>query len=288
MSPGTDRAAGRPAALRPLPPPGSLDGLLSSLGRLRSRFLGDPAVPTLMHVTHAKAGSTWINNILCELFHSRTAPRGRTVAGASGGDLSAHVFAPGRVYPAMFLTREQFLAHPELADARRFFVMRDLRDTLVSLYFSLKISHPVDAEGRTQRHRDQLNARDFEDGLVYLLEELLPRAAAIQASWIGHGEIILRYEDLTANGFHFLREAFIARMALPVSEGALARAIHRTKFETVFRRVPGQEDVHSHGRKGQPGDWKNHFSPAFRRRFAGRFGQLLVETGYEEDLAWAS
>ena len=45
----------------------------------------------------------------------------------------------GRIYPTLYITREQFESvPPPLAG---FVVIRDLRDTLVSLYFSLKHSH---------------------------------------------------------------------------------------------------------------------------------------------------
>ena len=251
----------------------------------RSRLFGDPEVPTLMHITHAKAGSTWINNLLRELFRSRVAPRGKLVA--ANEDLSKHVFEPGRVYPAMFLRREQFMAHPELHDCRRFIIIRDLRDTLVSLYFSLKISHPEDAQGQTRKHRLRLQELDLENGLLYLLREQLPGAAAMQSSWIGHDEMILRYEDLLEDGFERLREVFIDRLALPISESALARAFRRTHFENVYKRKLGDEDVTSHGRKGVPGDWRNHFTSEVRRQFAEMFGSLLIDAGYETNNRWA-
>ena len=253
--------------------------------QLVSRLFGDPKVPTTMHVTHAKAGSTWIDNLLRELFRSRVAPRGRLVAAATGGDLSKHCFEPDRIYSAMSMTREQFGAHPELRGIRRFVVIRDLRDTLVSLYFSLRYSHPI--YGKTQDHRDKLNELSVEEGLLYLIGAQIPGAAAVQASWLNHDEILLRYEDLLENAFDLLRGVLIERLALPVSEAALTRAIERTRFERVFKRKLGEEDVQSHGRKGLPGDWKNHFTPEIRRQFAEKFGQLLIDTGYEKDLAWA-
>ena len=268
-----------------LPARSFLDPLLDRFDRWRPRLFGDPAVPTLMHITHAKAGSTWISTLLAELFPTRVAPRGKTVA--ADRDLSRHVFAPGRIYRGMFLSRQKFLLHPELKDCLRFVVIRDLRDTLVSLYFSVKLSHPLDAGGRAPRHRAELQELGIEDGLLHLLEKELPGAARMQESWLGQGEIFLRYEDLLADGFPILRELFIDRFALPVSEPALARAFRRTHFESTYRRKLGEEDVTSHGRKGVPGDWVNHFTPAVRRRFAEKFGPLLIATGCEKDNTWA-
>ena len=255
------------------------------LTRLRTLLLGDPAVPTVMHVTHAKAGSTWINALLRLLFRSRVAPRNREAARASGGDISKHVFAPGWIYPAMFLTREEFWAHEELRDIRRFVVIRDLRDTLISLYYSVKISHPLKQE-RVRQDRQVLLDLNDEDGLAYLLEKQLPGAATMQASWLNHQEIILRYEDLLENDFELLRDLLLKKFGLPASEAELRKAITATRFEATFGRKLGEEDLHSHGRTGKPGDWKNHFTPALRRKFGESFGDLLIATGYEKDHSW--
>ena len=184
--------------------------------RLLNRLTGKPAMPTLMHITHPKAGSTWVTVVLHELFRNGVAPRGRGVAEASGGDLAQHVFETGRVYPSMFMTRQQVLAHPELNGCKRFIVIRDLRDTLAALFFSLKMSIPSEGQGRANELRDALNERDEEAGLLYLLDARIADIAAIQASWVKQGEIVLRYEDLLENSFDLLRDALIGKLALPV------------------------------------------------------------------------
>ena len=50
---------------------------------------------------------------------------------------------------------------------------KQLRDTLVSLYFSLKVSHPLDAEGKRQRERETLESLNPEDGLLHVIETQL-------------------------------------------------------------------------------------------------------------------
>ena len=51
-------------------------------------------------------------------------------------------------------------------------------------------------------------------------------------------------------------------------------------------RRPGQEDQASHYRKGQPGDWCNHFTAEHAASFEQHFGDLLVTLGYEADSHW--
>jgi hypothetical protein len=239
---------------------------------------------TLIHLTHAKAGSSWIYHVLETCFPEWIAPRGRRVA--ADGDLAKHVFTPGRVYGAMFLSREQFLAHPELAEAKRFVVLRDLRDTLVSLYFSLKISHPLGPDGRTERERAVLTEKDFEGGMRHLMDAQLASVAALQRSWTGSGEVVLRYEDLIVEAEPRLTELFVNQLKLPVSASALVKAIRQHSFESRFRRKLGEEDAASHGRQGAPGNWRKHFTPTLAAEFAAAFGDVLIATGYERDGSW--
>jgi lipopolysaccharide transport system ATP-binding protein len=253
----------------------------------RHKAVPDVPVPTTLHITHAKAGSSWIDAILRKLFGQRVAPRGKLAAAEVGGDLSKFVFAPGRIYSAMFMTHEQVAAHPELEGVQRFIVVRDLRDTLVSLYFSLKVSHPLEADGRTASEREVLQALDKEEGLLHLLRGQLRGAAALQRSWLGRDEILLRYEDLLFDDEAILRPLLLEKLRLPATEASVRTVLGKCSFEAKFQRKLGEEDVHSHGRQGAPGDWRRHFTPKGTEEFAREFGDLLIGYRYEKDAAWA-
>src|SRR6185295_12722328 len=100
----------------------------------RSRLAesADDAAPALLCVTHYKAGSDWIHNILLECVGDRVVE--------PQPDLGQFLRAPVRqdkVYPKLYVTREQFESADLPPKWRRFVVIRDLRDTLVSGYFSL-------------------------------------------------------------------------------------------------------------------------------------------------------
>ncbi len=45
-------------------------------------------------------------------------------------------------------------------------------------------------------------------------------------------------------------------------------------------------DVMNHYRKGQPGDWRNHFRPEHAAYFQQTFGDLLIQLEYETDARW--
>ena len=204
---------------------------------------------------------------------------------ARGGRIVDHAFEPGRIYSSLFLTRDELLSDEELSNAVRFVVIRDLRDTMMSLYFSLKLSHPTGHE-LVETTRETLQRLPEEEGLLHLIENRLQRIAELQSSWMGHDDLVLRYEDLITNPLPTLESALIDRLRLPLAKRALNRAIRRTHFQTVFKRKLGDEKVDSHGRKGLPGDWRAHFTPEVRRQFVSKFGPALIVTGYEQDDSW--
>lgn len=233
----------------------------------------------MIHITHGKAGSTWIDRLLRELFGKRVSSRMYQLP-------DRFAFDKFQIYSAIFITRDRFLSYPELAEVRRFVVFRDLRDTLISQYYSMRDTHELDPGGIVQKRREILRSCSFHEGLDYLLENAITVQAGIQRSWVGSKEVILRYEDLIADDLAIFSRLFLDQWNIPISREKLEKAVVKSRFESVYRRKLGEEDASSHGRKGQPGDWKNHFTRDFAQRFHAKYGDLLIAYGYEKDPSW--
>jgi hypothetical protein len=246
----------------------------------------DDGAPAVLCVTHYKAGSDWIHVIL------RRCVRDRMVEPRP--DLEQFLQAPvlqGKVYPKLYVTRGQFESAELPPRWRRFVVVRDLRDTLVSGYFSLRVSHRRDSEemvDEARRFSEMLDTVDVETGLRATLEQWLPSAAAdIQRSWLEAGDPLVRYEDLLEHDVEVLEPLLIDRCELPVDRRRLREAIESARFERMTGgRSRGEEDVTAHQRKGIVGDWRNHFSEKLSSEFKERWGDLLIATGYERNLDW--
>jgi lipopolysaccharide transport system ATP-binding protein len=257
---------------------------LRGLDRIKSSV--DDEAPALLCVTHYKAGSHWIHVILMQCVKDRVVE--------PQADLRHFLEAPvreGMVYPKLYVTREQFESVELPPRWHRFVVIRDLRDTLVSGYFSLRVSHPREGEvmvDAARRFGDMLQEVDVETGLRATMEEWLPTAAAnIQESWLEAGERLIRYEDLLDRDVEILEPLLIKQCELPVDPRLLRAAVKRNRFERLTGgRKRGEEDVTAHERKGIAGDWRNHFSEALKSDFKERWGDLLIATGYEQDLDW--
>jgi lipopolysaccharide transport system ATP-binding protein len=161
-----------------------------------------------------------------------------------------------------------------------------LRDTLVSVYFSIRYSHQAIAD-EIVKWRNVLESVNEEDGLLYLMSEWLPRCEAIQRSWLGGEDVIHKYEDLLNNDLGIFETILIDQCQLPISREKFREIVLSNQFEKLTAgRQRGVEDTKSHERKGVSGDWRNHFTDIVKREFKNKYGQLLIETGYEANLYW--
>jgi hypothetical protein len=239
-------------------------------------------VPTVLHVTHWKAGSQWIHKILRECVPDRiVAPE------VENRQFLESPIYRGRVYPTLYVTKQEFDQVAKGPDWRRFVVIRDLRDTLVSAYFSIKLSHPV-LEGTSIAHnRSKLRGCSLDEGLVYLMDEWLPDCARIQTSWLEAGEPVIRYEELLDNDLEILERVLLVECSLSISPEGLREIVLDNRFEQLTGgRQRGQEDIAAHERKGIAGDWRTYFSPPVKQAFKERFGDLIMASGYENGLSW--
>lgn len=238
------------------------------------------APPTVFHITHPKAGSQWIHRMFHALdYHRLVLPE------VDQGQFLSRAVQPGKIYPTLYVTREQFLAVPRPADSRYFVIIRDLRDTLVSAYFSIRYSHPE--LGGEVPHRRELNELSEEDGLLLLLERWLAFPAQVQWSWATTGEELIRYEDLLARDTDILSRVLHERCGLGTDRAHIESVIRGHRFEAwTGRRPGGQEDARTHERKGVAGDWRNRFTPKVKAAFKDLYGSLLIATGYADTFDW--
>jgi len=248
-----------------------------------SKDLETPTQPTIFHITHWKSGSQWIHRIL-----QTGVPRDLIVAPeVEAPQILKRPIEAGKVYPTAYLTREEFESVTLPDPWRAFVVIRDLRDVLISLYFSMKFSHP-EIDGRLAGPRESLQRLSVEDGLLYLMETWLPMSADIQRSWIGTSLPLLRYEDLLNHDVAMLERVLVDHCRLSIGRQRLREIILNHRFERLTGGRPrGREDVMSHERKGVAGDWIPYFTPRIARAFNARFGDLLIRTGYESRADWA-
>src|SRR5439155_20535863 len=109
-----------------------------------------------------KAGSQWLYKILHDSTPELLSPPKVKVAEFLRQPVQAN-----KVYPTIYVTKEEFDTLQLPARWRRFVIIRDLRDTLISFYFSLKVSHPLVGE-HIRKIREALYTGSEEQGMVHL------------------------------------------------------------------------------------------------------------------------
>lgn len=234
-----------------------------------------PQNTPVFHITHWKAGSQWIYRILSALTPDRIVK-----AKLGEGQVLLDPIRHDGVYPAVYLTREQMQSITEFAASRRFIVIRDLRDTLVSSYYSILHSHQL-MSGLSAAMREKLNDASFDEGMLHLLEKWLPSCAAVQASWINTGEQIFKYEDLLDDDIGAMSRILNDVCALDIDPENLNEVVVAHRFgQWTGGRERGVEDVHSHERKGVAGDWREKLSAQVIDRFDRLYGELTLAAGY--------
>jgi lipopolysaccharide transport system ATP-binding protein len=236
-------------------------------------------LPTVFHITHWKAGSQWIYAVLQAVADERViAPKVKTA------HFLEDTIIPGMIYPTVYVTRQQFESVSVPENHIKFVVIRDLRDSCVSRYFSLRDSHPV-TSGIVSKRREELVSKDVDEGLLYVVRTIMRPTAKIQLSWLNTDVLTIRYEDLIADEFNQFKR-IIEHCQLKIEDDQLRRIVEANSFEARTGRKRGEEEVQSHFRKGISGDWQNYFTDQIKEEFKALFGGVLIKTGYEKNRLW--
>jgi lipopolysaccharide transport system ATP-binding protein len=234
----------------------------------------------ILHVTHHKAGSQWIRHVLEKLLSLWVVAPQYNVS-----QFLVRPIARLGVYPALSITREQFESVKLPVGWKRFIVIRDLRDTLVSLYFSLKVSHHLMNE-RMEQCRTHLQVVSADQAMTSLMRSFCNRIAQLQRSWLGGPDEIFKYEDFLTRDNELFERILLDHCGLAISRQELRAAVAANRFEARAGRKRGEEDQSAHERKGIAGDWRNYFTDNLAKEFKERYGEHLIATGYEKDDRW--
>lgn len=184
---------------------------------------------------------------------------------------------------------------------RGLYVVRDVRDALVSRYFFLlrlvpDIPHPPLPRRLRRFFPNLVDKADIRANLPAYLEAEF-RRPLMRPGWPDHVRsffdtahphfALVRYEDLLADGAATLASA-ISRItgAEPDLEAA----------ELALRKFAFQRQVRTRGgnrpdaflRRGQAGDWRRHFTPEAARIVQHYCGDMLIAAGYESDDSWVN
>lgn len=174
------------------------------------------------------------------------------------------------------------------ADFLGFHVIRDPRDIVVSAYFSHKYSHPLD--DWLVKERELLNRVEFEEGFRHSIDSRA-RQFDEMGTWDYESPYVFetRFELITTDPESVFAEIFHFLGLYPkkISRKRMAKILHYHRFKRLASgRAKGEEDPQHHYRKGIVGDWSNYLVGENKEYFKERYGQLLIDLGYEANFEW--
>lgn len=235
-----------------------------------------------------KAGSTLLNDIIKELCALNNTPSVSIYdlafsQGIATNDIAADVDAvlnkTGYGYVGF---RHYFNFQPTLpiAELTKILLVRDPRDMLTSLYFSVKYSHPVPEKGRS---REMMLKRQEVANELTIDEFALRNAQSILNSFHSYMRVLdqpnwhlFKYEEVIEKKELWIQE-LAAVLKLPLSEEELNQLLQRVD---VF---PNEEKQHEHVRQVWPGNHKKHLSSSTIDQLNGKFETVLERFNYESN-----
>ena len=240
----------------------------------------------VIHLTFYKCASQWVRDILTDPEISGVSgfpllAGGIDVISEGWPDVPANSFA-GPLYGASY---ENWLANA-VEDDRAIVVLRDPRDLVISLVFSLGFSHVPSS--MTRLLRSPISAASDADRVrigIFLLTQWADRMRSWGTAPPGDREYVTNYRRLTGNP----KEEFAAIfrfLGWKIEPRLLHRVVDRHAFEKRTGRHPGDVNPFSHLRKGIDGDWRNYFDRELGEDFEATFPQLLADLGCETDSDW--
>lgn len=213
----------------------------------------------------------------------------------------------------------------DLGPHRGFHVIRDPRDIVVSAYFSHLHSHSTSDWPELIEYREKLRAVSKDEGLLMEIDNRASEFRHL-STWNYEQDDVLevRFEELVQQPYDQMLRIFehldlldespyrwsdrartlllevidvitrspYSRIQTALKPDRIAGAellgiVWRNRFQAqTAGRKQGQEKLSSHYRKGQPGDWVNHFSADHKARFKERYPALLQQLRYESGSDW--
>jgi hypothetical protein len=254
---------------------------------------------SIYHCCIQKTASQWLKCIFSDpLIFQRTAMKINTPtqnfigSGIKGLNLLDPIFRNAIVSP-LYIRYEDFCQIYKPENYKAFFVMRDPRDFLISLYFSIRFSHPE--APYLVKQRAIVSNMDQDEGILYIMGKIHGEyhdTYFTMREWFWEGSkdpniMICRYEDLIGpDKLKWFIDIF-NHIELGIDEKHIKKLLDKYRFEKLTGgRKQGNEDPKHHFRKGVSGDWKNYFTGKHKKAFKEAAGQLLIDLGYEKDCEW--
>lgn len=242
-----------------------------------------------------KSGNTWLARLLAEITES-------VIDATNSVDAADNTQCRKGNYLIFKLHDFESVKVPD--GARVVYIIRDIRDVLVSAFFFnnkfiredwVKLNSRCGLLRRLLckayfRHQiDRMNKRWCGNELSLLLNWIYGKKNMV-GSWSNHlvswgknsDVVVVRYEDLLQNTEGEMRR-ILDVMGIKVSDKALKESISNQSFENKKLKFQKSDDSKNVQflRSGKTGGWRDYLSPAMLKKIETRHFRVMNEYGYK-------
>ena len=227
-----------------------------------------------------RGGSTLLNNMLSSYcsevglpwvsLYDQAFSQG-VATGLIAQDVQKILSEPGRIYLGFrHYPRFDFRIPP---DSKTILLIRDPRDVLTSLYFSVKHSHALKNES-IMRANLEANIMGINEFVIDKAQHTFGIYQSYEAKLINEGLKVYRYEDVVFDKFRWLRD-MVETFGLPVYKRVIKKVAkgHDVK--------PLKEDITKHVRSVIPGDHTRKLEAATIYQLNQIFSSILKTYNYK-------
>jgi hypothetical protein len=193
---------------------------------------------------------------------------------------------PGDIAYCYLPAREPYWAALTRPGVAAFFVYRDPRDVIISQIFYATQMHKK--HGMHSYYTQKLSTMEERiDAAIQGVQEPGAQLSPIRAKyekylgWLDQSAVLsLRFEDLILKRNETLGQIFDHLAAHGFTPSIGREQAVTSLASAIAPRASGTF------RRGQPGEWREHFTEANKRTFKTATGDLLQRLGYESNPQW--
>ncbi len=197
---------------------------------------------------------------------------------------------PGELVLGHVFYEEDFEAALERVNAVHFFLYRDPRDVVISETHYLREQnrwhhlHPLFAAARDIDGAVMLSIRGGRDAKTGATVQNIAERYSRYLGWRTCPNVFgIRYEDLIGNPDIAIKVREMAQFYEARSRSRTGDTIDEMTRRALEAIKPGRSHTF---RKGVAGGWRKGLTPEHIAAIKEVAGRLLIELGYESDLAW--
>ena len=197
-----------------------------------------------------------------------------------------HHLMPGDVVYCYLHAQEQYIVELTRPGVAAYFIYRDPRDLIISHIFYATEMHPK--HGMHAHYTQKLSTMEQRiNAATQGVQEEKARLSPIKEKyqkylgWLDQSSVLsVRFEDLVLDRTTSLNRI----MDHLAARGFEPKLPHNQVIDILASSIAPRSS--GTFRRGQPGEWRDHFTAENKRIFKSATGDLLHRLGYEKDNSW--